>query len=290
LVPILELFAVNAFEELEPLLEPVDGVPLFLAQKEGAPPAARPMVEHCSTFSFLNDDAIVVAHNEHWLAGDIGNVAVVIERAAEGAAWTASPTVAPCLGASGMNSAGGAVGIQSLTASDDHPGIPRVLVSRGALEATDPVDALQRTGIQGRAGGYGYVYAFADGEALRIETTAELQVAFPGTGVHTNHYLDLDLAAMAPPPVLGGTSRDRYANISAAIAERSPATPEDAMAILREVDFTAPDEAYDDGDAADERDVIVYSLVAELRSNRLWVAPGDPKDTPYEEVTLPDAA
>lgn len=297
LVPFTELFAVNAFEELEPLLEPVDGVPLFLAQKEGTPipaptvPASRAAtVDRCTAFSLITDDATIVAHNEHWLAGDINNVAVIIERATPDGPWTASPTVAACLGASGMNSGGAAVGIQSLTASDDRAGIPRVLVSRGALEADSPSEALRRTGIGQRAGGYGYVYAFAReaSSALRIESTADRQVSFDGTGAHTNHYLDPALAQMAPTP--SASSQGRYDAITAALAERDPKSPEDAMAILREVDFTPPESAYTVQDAADERDVIVFSLVAELRSGRLWVAPGDPKTTPYEEVSLPDAA
>jgi hypothetical protein len=37
-VPVLELFAVNAFEELEPLLEPEEGRPLFL--RSGGPSGA----------------------------------------------------------------------------------------------------------------------------------------------------------------------------------------------------------------------------------------------------------
>ena len=34
-VPVLELFAINAFEELEPLLEQPEGELLFLQKKEG---------------------------------------------------------------------------------------------------------------------------------------------------------------------------------------------------------------------------------------------------------------
>ena len=34
-VPVLELFAINAFEELEPLLEAPEGQLLFLQKKEG---------------------------------------------------------------------------------------------------------------------------------------------------------------------------------------------------------------------------------------------------------------
>src|SRR5207247_10789309 len=43
MVPVWELFAVNAFEELEPILEPVEGGSQFLMRKEGrAPTPASP--------------------------------------------------------------------------------------------------------------------------------------------------------------------------------------------------------------------------------------------------------
>ena len=41
MVPILELFAINAFEELEPLLESPEGELLFLQRKEGYAGAAH---------------------------------------------------------------------------------------------------------------------------------------------------------------------------------------------------------------------------------------------------------
>ena len=42
MVPILELFAINAFEELEPLLESPEGELLFLQRKEGYVQAPEP--------------------------------------------------------------------------------------------------------------------------------------------------------------------------------------------------------------------------------------------------------
>src|SRR5438093_7761301 len=137
LVPVMELFAINAFEELEPLLESPEGELLFLQKKEGY--TAKPPAEHCSSLSVRTaDGSTLVAHNEHWLAGDAGNVAVVIDRPAGGRTAVASPTVVCCLPAVGVNGHGGAQGIGSLAASDDGVGIPRVLVSRSPLEAPDP--------------------------------------------------------------------------------------------------------------------------------------------------------
>src|SRR5205823_3400138 len=111
-VPRDEVFAVNALEELEQ-------------------PAA---VERCSTFAAFGDGCTLLGHNEMWFEGDQANGAVVIELPAEGPA-VASPTLACCLPAVGMNAHRTARGIDSLAARDDRVGVPRVLVSRHVLDA-----------------------------------------------------------------------------------------------------------------------------------------------------------
>ena len=108
MVPILELFAINAFEELEPLLESPEGELLFLQRKEGyvVPPITPPAVERCSSVSVNAGDVTMLAHNEHWLAGDVGNVAVIVDKPDGGRVPVASPTVVCCLPAVGMNAHG----------------------------------------------------------------------------------------------------------------------------------------------------------------------------------------
>jgi hypothetical protein len=36
----------------------------------------------------------------------------------------------------------------------------------------------------------------------------------------------------------------------------------------------------------DEASVVLFSMVCELEEGRMWVAPGNPCETPYEEVDL----
>ena len=124
-----ELFAVNAFEELEPLLEPGDG--RSLGEVTGA------TGDRCSTVTVSGPGYTLLGHNEQWMAGDRGNVAVVIELPDDGPALV-SPTLVCCLPAVGMNEYRVAQGIQSLVARDDGVGIPRVLVSRHALVSSSP--------------------------------------------------------------------------------------------------------------------------------------------------------
>src|SRR4029434_9821676 len=95
-----------------------------------------------------------------------------------------------CLPATGMNEYRVAQGIQSLVANDDGVGIPRVLVSRHALVASSPADALRRATLPGRAGGYGHSFAFGTGSAMHIETSGTRVSVGRRAGGHTHHHLD----------------------------------------------------------------------------------------------------
>jgi isopenicillin-N N-acyltransferase-like protein len=254
-----ELWLVNAYEELEPGLE------------------------RCSTFTVLAPGATILAHNEQWLAGDAGNLAVVLESCEDGTRL-ASPTVACCLPAVGLSSHGLAQGIDSLSAPGDRVGVPRVLVSRHALAARSLDDATARAALPGRAGGYAHVLASRGGEARTVETTATAYAVLAGPGAHTNHYLDPALAAAGDPGSAG--SRARHARLDELLRERPPATPEEAMALLRD-HASAPQAICEHGEAGDdEASVVLFSLVCELEEGRMWVAPGNPCETAYEEVDL----
>ncbi|HEY7756525.1 MAG TPA: C45 family peptidase [Actinomycetota bacterium] len=285
MVPVLELFAINAFEELEPMLEAPEGGLLFLQRKEGylAPP--KPPTERCSSFTVTAPGTTILAHNEHWLAGDLGNVAVVIDAPDDRPMSVVSPTVVCCLPAVGMNSHGAAQGIGSLTASDDGVGVPRVLVSRHALESIDRADAIARAGMPTRAGGYGHTFAFAGGDTLAIETTGDRLAVLEGEPIHTNHYLDPGLASLGPEPSEG--SRARYARLAELLAERAPQTVPEVMDIMRD-HGSAPQAIclHPDPEEGDEASAVMFSMVVELEERRMWVASGNPCENDYEELDL----
>lgn len=287
-VPVLELFAINAFEELEPELESPDGTPLFLESKGGVrPPAPRAPAgpEHCSSIAVRAPNVTLLAHNEHWLAGDAGNVAVLIDRPADGRVAVASPTIVCCLPAVGLNAHGGAQGVGSLTASDDGVGVPRVLVSRSALEARNRHDAVARTSMLGRAGGYGYVYAFAGGDTFAVETSGKHSKLLEGVGAHTNHYQDSDLAQLAPAASDG--SKARLARLTQLVAERAPASAQDMMEIMRDHE-SSPQAICLHADPAegDEASACLFSMVVDVDAPRMWVAPGNPCQNDYQEIDL----
>jgi isopenicillin-N N-acyltransferase like protein len=302
MVPVLELFAINAFEELEPRLESPEGELLFLQKKEGyvsepvkaAPaedaaalrgPGTPKTTERCSSLTVSVPGTTMLAHNEHWLSGDAGNVAVVIDHPIDGRAPVASPTVVCCLPAVGMNAHGGVQGIGSLMASDDGVGVPRVLVSRSSLEARNRNDAEARAAMPGRAGGYGHVFAFPGGDAIAIETTGTHHRLLEGPGPHTNHYLDSELAELSPPASEG--SRARLARLRQLVEERRPGTPDELMDLMRDHGSTPQSIClHPDADEYDEASACLFSMVADVEARRMWVAVGNPCSHPYEEVDL----
>jgi isopenicillin-N N-acyltransferase-like protein len=289
MVPVLELFAINAFEELEPLLESPEGELLFLQRKEGyvqAPSMPQPKgsTERCSSVSVRTGETTLLAHNEHWLAGDVGNVAVIVDRPDDGRVPVASPTIVCCLPAVGMNAHGVAQGIGSLMASDDGVGVPRVLVSRSSLEARDRIDATARAAMPGRAGGYGHVYAFRGGDVLTLETTGKQHRALENAGPHTNHYQS-DLAELAPPASDG--SKARLARLQELLAERDPRTPEQLMELMRDHESTPQSIClHPDPAEGDEASACLFSMVADVEAGRMWVAAGNPCEHEYEEIDL----
>lgn len=264
-VPRHELFAVNACEELEAL------------------PAPASATERCSTFTAVAPGVTLLAHNEQWMSADAENVALVIEHPADGVA-IASPTVACCLPAVGMNAHGAAQGIDSLTARDDRVGIPRVLVSRHTLESRDREDAMRRAGLEGRAGGYGHVLAFTGGDTLTIETTAERLAVLDGPGAHANHYVAPELQDTGDEPSEG--SRSRYERLVERLSDAPPTTPEEAMDVLRDHDSSPQAICKHASPGAEQESMVVFSMVCELESRRMWVAHGNPCEHPYEEVEL----
>lgn len=283
LVPVMELFAINAFEELEPLLEQQEGKLLFLQRKEGyvqAPP------ERCTSVAIRTPDGGTLhAHNEQWLAGDLGNVAVVIDIPSDGRVPVASPTIVSCIPAVGVNGHGAAQGIGSLTASDDGVGIPRVLVSRHSLEASDRADAVRRASVAGRAGGYGHVYAFRGGDTLTVETTAERHAVLEHGGPHTNHYVDPELAKLAPPPSEG--SRSRLERVRHLLDQGDPRTPEDLMEVMRD-HGSSPQSIclHPDPEEGDEASACLFSMVVDVEARRMWVTSGNPCEQDYTEIDL----
>jgi hypothetical protein len=120
---------------------------------------------------------------------------------------------------------------------------------------------------------------------VRAETTAERLAVLEGPAAHTNHYLDPDLALLGPEPSSGSSAR--FERLRYLLDEHPPRTVPDVMQILR--DHGSDPQSicqHADPDEGDEADAVLFSMVAELGSGRMWVAAGTPCQTEYEEIDL----
>jgi hypothetical protein len=149
----------------------------------------------------------------------------------------------------------------------------------------DRADAIERAGVSTRAGGYGHTFAFAGGDAVGVETTRAQLAILDDRSIHTNHYLDPDLASLGPEPSEGSLSR--LHRLETLMAERTPQTVPEVMEILR--DHGSSPQAiclHPEPSEGDEASAVVFSMVAELEEGRMWVSAGNPCENDYEEIDL----
>jgi hypothetical protein len=143
---------------------------------------------------------------------------------------------------------------------------------------------VHRAGIAGRAGGYGHVFAFAGGDTLTVETTGQRIAVLDGPSPHTNHYVSPDLLEVGDEPGAGSVSR--YERLVERLRDKAPQTPEESMEVLRDHDSSPQAICKHASPGADEESTVVFSMVCELESGRMWVAPGNPCEHSYEEIGL----
>ena len=70
-----------------------------------------------------------------------------------------------------------------------------MIVARRALDARDREEAWRTVTTPERAGGYSWGWAFADGTAAIVETTATTASDLQEATTHTNHALDGSVAS-----------------------------------------------------------------------------------------------
>jgi isopenicillin-N N-acyltransferase-like protein len=281
-VRFLDVFAVNAFEELYSVLEGSVSPPAGVVIGPAPPPHP---VERCTDVLIRAPGTTILAHNEQWYAGDDGGVAVIVERpdTADEVAIVAPASVGtvPLVG---MNARGGALGLMSLSGTDEQVGIPRALLGRDGVEAGDRADAVRRASRARRAGGYSYMYAFRGGDAFTLEVTATREGLIE-PAVHTNHALHAAVAEAAEAPSEGSLSR--LARTHVLLEGDEPETVQGAMRILGDHGAHGQDICvHPDPAAGDEGSAIQFGMVCDVEAGVMWLAPGQPCSTPFHELPL----
>ena len=218
-------------------------------------------------------------HAEQWYAGHTG-ISVIVG-GPDGAPPFVSPTCTGFLAAVGMNACGIAQGIDSVYASDDRVGVPRLLVSRNVLGATSLSRARKAATIEGRAGGYAHVLATVD-ERFTVETSATRSTIVDDTCVHTNHFLGDDMDDLADQPSPGSIARYLRAM---ELAERPLNTVNACIELLSDHVGEAQT-ICNHGDAPTDS-TTVFGMVCDLANGTVFVSDGPPCEGAWETFKVP---
>jgi isopenicillin-N N-acyltransferase like protein len=231
--------------------------------------------EACTTLS--TGDFLL--HSEQWYAGHDG-VAVVVAEPDDGPAFV-SPTNVGFLPAVGINAAGFAQSIDSLTAADDRVGIPRVLVSRRALAAPSLEGAIAAATVAGRAGGYAHTLKSAE-RTVVVETTATESVVLPGLMMHTNHYLSEKLKPIGETPSKG--SLRRLAGARELVGRGSSRTLDDCVRMM--CDHTAENWTFCLHGSGTQT-ATVFGAIFDVTTGTMLVSDGPPCEGRWHELPVP---
>lgn len=281
----VDVFAINAFEELYAVLElAVPPTPGVVLAADGPPP---PPVERCTDVLVHTPVGLLLGHAEQWYAGDDGAIVVLVEKPDDDAeASTVTVVAEGSLALNGMNSAGAAVTLMSLSGTDERVGTPRALLGRDAIGAVDREDLVRRATRPERAGGYTYAGAFIDGDSIMLEVTATRSGQAAGSA-HANHALDEQIVEVSEPPSEGSASR--YARACELVETHAPQSAHEVMAILSDHGAQGQDICvHPDPDGGDESPAIQFAMVCDVANETMWLAPGQPCETTFSEIRLRD--
>jgi isopenicillin-N N-acyltransferase-like protein len=272
-VPFDDVWMLNCYEGLLELWQPMRG---------------------CTSVAVDNDQTanghVLLAHNEDWSFADKGNVYLVHSEPDDGPPFLGM-TYGPLLVNIGLNAEGIGVAINSVYPTDGRLGVPRILHSRVVLNARTIGQAIGACVPKGRAGGYHYLLADANGEVYSIETSATAHSILYGEGgwlAHTNHYLNPALQALEVPGTYAGSHVRLNRARRLVRAQLGRVNLESLQALLRD-HVNHPDSICahpDPEEPPHAQDLTLTSLLMDLTERVMWAAPGPPCEGEYAEYRL----
>jgi isopenicillin-N N-acyltransferase-like protein len=233
---------------------------------------------------------VLLAHNEDWISVDRDHVYLVRSEPDNGPPFLGM-TYGALLPNVGLNGEGVGVAINTVYSTDVQAGVPRVIFSRAVLSSRSIGDGIAACLFRGRAGGYNYLLADANGELYNVETSAllhSLLYADEGWVVHTNHYLSPKMQALEQLGTFAGSHVRLNRARRLLRAQLVDVTVESLQALLRDhVNRPSSICSHEDDSLAEhEREQTVISLVMDLTERKVWAAPGSPCEGEYVEHKL----
>jgi hypothetical protein len=165
----------------------------------------------------------------------VGSVPVLVRLKPQGKPEVLALTLGGLRFETGANEAGLVVSGNTVGATDVQPGIPRLLLTRAAMEAPSLQEALWCCLDRSRAPSYNNVLGTTQGVLVDLEGSATRVAQLPfqeDVLVHTNHYLMPWMQQIEIPGGIDATSKDREQRARKLISQTKEHTVSTFMKIL----------------------------------------------------------
>jgi isopenicillin-N N-acyltransferase-like protein len=259
--------------------------------------AARGPQPECTGFAVLPARSAtggpLVGQNWDWFVHTRETVIVLEAEPAEHPGYV-TVVEAGLLAKMGMNGAGIAVITNALASERDagEPGVPYHVLLRALHHARSLDMARDALARMPRASSANFLLADANGSAADIEAEAggpDALVELPpvdGVLAHTNHFVAPRAGLVDRTAALYPSTIARYETMCATLAREPKITVEALQATLRD-HAGAPSSVCCHPDPAfpeTEQGCTAASLVADLGARTIWLADGNPCETPYRAL------
>jgi isopenicillin-N N-acyltransferase like protein len=253
-------------------------------------------LEKCTSFAVNEtrtaDGHVLLAHNEDWLPWDEEDVFLIHANPVDEPKFLAM-TYGGLLPNIGVNSKGIAQCCDSVYPSDSRIGIPRIVVSRAVLSASNLTAAVQAMLVPQRAAGYNHLLVHESGEMYNVEVSAKQFAILPsedGYLVHTNHYLDPKMQFVEDEPDELISTRIRFHRTKRLLLSSNRHTVKSIQSIqMDHINF--PDSICNHDEVTEsllKRQKTVNALVIDVNARAMHLAWGNPCRNQYHTYYLLD--
>lgn len=237
---------------------------------------------------------MLLAQNWDWKPETADNLIVLDARPDTGPSFI-TVVEAGLLAKTGLNSAGIGLVTNALVSDQDRgePGVPYHVILRAILESDRLSQALLAVTRHRRASSANYLIGHRDGEAVDVEAApgdyAQVAVSFPTDGMysHTNHFVSRpgrDLALKDVALWRGPASLLRLRRAQRLLDENAGLIDPPRLGELLSDHFSYPDGVCthpDPGLPSVEQYATLFSIIMDLTTGTMWVAPGNPCQSRY---------
>jgi isopenicillin-N N-acyltransferase like protein len=263
-------------------------------------PLAHRVPAECSVFAVVpaprapgQPVSALLGQNWDWLLHSARTLVVLEVRQDDGPDFV-TVVEAGLLAKAGLNAAGLGLVTNALVTDADvgTAGLPYHVLLRAILDCATVTEAFNVLQAGMRSSSANYLIAHASGAALNVEAApgdfTRLYPQFPDQGLllHTNHFLSsrlhpVDVSLWAMP-----SSAVRLQRLGAGAT--GSATLDDFRLLLADhADYPYSICSHPDpGDHPLEQGATIASILMDLNARRVWLAAGNPCQTPYAELDL----